>query len=115
MLQLLAGSGNLLLFARWGVGVHQRQTDVRLRHQYGEYRNSLHAFSLQFFVQDGHRVTCAVATRRNGIAIVLSGSIAELQTSDELPHDTGWLPAVRGKTEANALVLLQFVGGRIGA
>ena len=104
MAQLVLGVLNLPEFLVLGVGVHERQTDVRLWHDDGEERFCLKTYGTQFLVEDGHALAHVVAAGgegpTEGIATIY------LQSLDEVADDPWGLPAVRGETETNALIFL---------
>ena len=46
--------------------MHERQTDVRLRHDDGKERLRLQPYGTQFLVEDGHTLAHVVATGGEG-------------------------------------------------
>ena len=96
----------LLLHTFLRIGIHEGQADIRLRHDDGELRLSLHSLAPQVLVQDGHRLAHVVATggQRPHIA-----GVGKCRLADEMSDDMRRLPAVSGKAEAQPLVVLQHV------
>ena len=96
MMQLSPGILNLPAFLILWIGLHKRQTDIRLWHYNGERRFRLQADSSQLLVQDGHRLTHVIAAGRQRPAIGIVG-FRDAQLSDKVPvlSDQGYTAVPR--------------------
>jgi hypothetical protein len=101
MAQLVPGVFNLPEFLVLRIGMHEGQTDIRLRHDDSEDRLSLKSYGTEFLVEYRHALAHVVATSGEGPTEGIATN--HLQSSDEVADNPWGLPTMRGETESNAL------------
>jgi len=103
--QLLAGCGYLALFFLNGVGLHEWQAYIALRHDDGKLCGGFQSYLFQVFVQDGHRLAHVITT--GGERPTEMALMTELELSDKLSYQAWWLPAVSGETKTDCFAFLE--------
>lgn len=119
--ELPTGILHFFCYALVAVGMHERQTDIRLWHDDRELCLSRQTMQCQLFIENGHRFSHVVATGRDSIAVggrlqLVVGCRAralEDSTTDKFANDMRRLPAMSGKAETQSLVFLQLIVQRV--
>ena len=104
---LSLGVVNLPRFFLWRVSVHERQTDIALRHDDREEGLSLKTHGAKFFVEYRHTLTHIIATGGQCPTEGLRANTLKFEPADEVPDDVRRLPAMRGEAEPNAFIGLE--------
>ena len=107
-IQILAGLTDLFFFPLWGVCVHKRQADIRLRHDERKGAVQMQSLLPKVFIQHLHCSSDAVAAGHERID---EGRWLkdDVRAPYELSDDMGWLPAVNGEAETQSLAFLQLI------
>ena len=95
------------------VYIHERQADIRLRHEQREGGIECDAFLGQHVAEDVHGFTYRVTGSAERIDIVPGGIDDELL--HEVNDDARWTPAVDREAKADVLARFQLSGERLGA
>ena len=99
----------LFLLASLLVEIHERESDVALRHYNGIGSIEMHTQMPEVPGEELHYLSCAIATGAEGVGVGTLMIVLQGETRDKPMHDARHTPSVNGKYESYLLTSLEGI------